>query len=230
MNLLSHRSGGSSDDFTIYALIGIPLGGFIFFNGFNTWNKYRKVADIATSRVRSMAAGLVELNGKVVSSKNTLTSPVTKAKCVYYKVEHQVYVRGKRSGSWVTTNKKTAFENFFLEDETGKVEVNPQKAEVDIPEDNVKTYGNQRDIEYFLAPGDVVYLLGTAKIKQCVKSAKNQENFLITRGESDQFYYITDKKEKEVQSNLSKAAALQVLGGAIVFLVSLAYLVYRFGL
>lgn len=228
MDLLSHRSS-SNGDLTLHALVGILVGLFIFYNGFKAWNKFKKVADISTSKVRSMAAGLVELNGKVTVIKK-LVSPITKRDCVYYKVEHQVYVRSRRGGNWVTTSVKSEFENFFLEDDTGKVEIDPRLAELDIPQDFVKTYGNQRDIEYFLAPGDTVYALGTAKNKPGVKVAKNEDNFIVTKGESDPFFYISDKKEKDVQGTLSGSAKWQVGIGAVIFLASLAYLVYRFGL
>jgi len=232
MNLSLLRTPSNSD-LTAYAFIGIPVGLFIFYNGFKEWNKFKKVADTPTSKVRSMAAGLVELNGKVIAIKK-LISPITKKECVYYKVEHQVYVRNKNSGSWITISVKTKFENFFLEDGTGKVEVDPRLAELDIPQDHITPHlyltGSQRDIEYFLAPGDTVYTLGTAKNKPGVKTAKNEDNFIITKGESDLFYYITDKKEKDVQGKLSGSAKLQVAGGAIICLASLGYLVYKFGL
>ncbi len=233
MNLLAYRTYGASNnsDLTTYAFIGIPVGLFILYTGFKEWNKFKKVADTPTSKVRSMAAGLVELNGKVATIKK-LVSPITKHDCVYYKVEHQIYVRSKNGGSWVTTSVKTDFQNFYLQDETGKVEVDPRQAELDIPSDYITPQlymnGSQRDIEYFLAPGDAVYTLGTAKNKPGVKTAKNEENFIITKGDSDPFYYITDKKEKDVQASLSHGAEWQVGIGAVVFLASLAYLVYSF--
>ncbi len=224
MNLLSSENS----DPLLYAIMGVPIGGFILYSGFKEWTKFKKIADIPTSKVRSMAAGLVELNGKVLPTKK-LVSPITKQDCVYYRVEHQIYVRGKRGGSWITTNVKIEYNNFFLQDETGKVEIDPKPSEMDIPSDVIKLTGvNTRDIEYVLAAGDVVYVLGTAKNKPGVKTAKNEDNFIITKGESDPFYYITDKKEKDVQSNLSGKAQLFIALGALITIASFAYIVYRF--
>lgn len=233
MDLLSHRSSASDSDLTLYALVGIPLGLFVFYSGFKEWNKFKKVADTPTSKVRSMAAGLVELNGKVAAIKK-LVSPIKKRECVYYKVEHQVYMRGKHGGSWVTTSVKEDFTNFYLQDDTGKVEVDPRKADIDIPHDYVTkeifSMGSQRDVEYFLSPGDTVFILGTAKIKPGAKTAKNEENLIMAKGESDPFFYITDKKEVDVQKNLSWQSKGAVAIGAVISLASIAYLVYRFGL
>ena len=46
------------------------------------------VKNVATSKIRSMAVGLVELNGKVktYSKEGLLVSPVNKKKCVHYEV------------------------------------------------------------------------------------------------------------------------------------------------
>lgn len=228
--LLSHGSD-AGDNLSIYALLGIPFGGLLMYFGFQEWNKFKKVADTPTSKVRSMAAGLVELNGKVAPIKK-LISPITNQECVYYKVEHQIYVRSKHSGSWITTNTKTEFENFFLDDSTGKVEIDPKLAEIDIPLDKIeyknKLLAKERDVEYVLAVGDTVFVLGTAKNKPGVKTAKNQENFIVTKGESDPFYYITDKKEVDVQAKISTSAKFMIVAGAVIAVASVAYLVYLF--
>ena len=120
-----------------------------------------------------------------------------------------------------------------MKDETGKVEVDPRLADMDIPQDKI-TYNNsllrqERDIEYWLAPGDVVYALGTAKNKPGVKSAVNENNFTLTKGENDSFYYITDKKDKDVQGSLKGKAMWMIGGGAVITVAALAYLVLTFG-
>ncbi len=216
----------SGNNLFFYAILGTVLGIITFFTGFKTWNKFKKIADMSTSKTRSMAAGLVELNGTAVPIKPVI-SPVSGKPCVYYRVEHQSYVRSKHGGSWVTTTVDTGFEKFLLKDDAGKVEVDPENADVDIPSDNIKYYRlhSKRDIEYYLAPGDNVFVLGTAKIKPGVKSAKNEENFLISKGEGDPFYYISDKKETDVQKHLSTSAKWQVYGGGIIFILSIGYII-----
>ncbi len=197
------------------ALMGVPIGLVAIYFGFQHWNKYVKVRDIPTSKARSMAAGLVELNGKVNAIKELL-SPISKCKCVYFKVEHQRYIRTKNGGSWITYRVEEEFQNFYLKDETGKIEIDPRKAEIDIPQDKMHYYGlGMRKIERFLAVNDDIYILGTAKIKPGVKSAVNEENFIMTKGESELFYYITDKKEKDVQKSL-KLKALAVISIGLV--------------
>lgn len=221
--LLSSNNGGN---LFFYAIIGLFIGLAAFYHGLKQWLKFKKVADTPTSKVRSMAAGLVELNGKVTAIKQ-LVSPVSKAKCVYYKVEHQIYIRSKNGGSWVTTSTDTNLANFLLEDDTGKVEIAPQKAELDIPIDKTKYYGfNRRDLERFLALDDPVYVLGTAKTRPGVKTAKNADALIVTQGEGDKFFYITDKKEKDVQHGLSSSSKWSVVGGIIITALSAGYLIF----
>ncbi len=206
----------------IHSSVVLLLGLGALYYGFKQWKKYRLIADLSTSKARSMAAGFVELHGKVKPIK-TLVSPVSKAKCVYYKVEHQI----RRKGGWHTTNVEKEFQNFYVEDETGKIEVDPRQADMDIPKDNVKIgrelFATKRLVEYYLAPGDEVHIVGTAKIKPGVKSADNPENFLITKGENNPFYYISDKKESTLLSKLSRDAYIYLGIGTVVFLGALVF-------
>ena len=231
MNLLflSILLRASSDDkLFIYAIIGVFVGLFALYYGFTQWNKFRKVADTSTSKVRSMAAGLVELNGKTIAI-NLLISPVSRKECVYYKVEHQTYVRSKNGGHWVTTSIDQRHENFYLQDDTGKVEIDPRKADIDAPQKKIQYYGgSRRDIEYFLSPGGDCYVLGTAKIRPGVRTVENAASLIVTQGEGDKTFYITDKKEQDVQKNLLTKAQFGIIGGIMLTVISFGYLIFKF--
>ncbi len=220
-------SSSSVDEFVMYAVAGVFIGIYAFYYGFTQWNKFKKVADTTTSKVRSMAAGLVELNGKTIAIK-ALTSPVSKQGCVYYKVEHQTYIRSEKGGHWITTSIDQEYENFYLQDDTGKVEVDPRKADIDIPQKKVQYYGSRRDIEYFLSPDGDCYVLGTAKIRPGVRTVDNAASLIVTQGEGDNTFYITDKKEQDVQKNLYQRAQIGIIAGLMLTTISFGYLIFKF--
>jgi hypothetical protein len=63
-----------------------------------------------------------------------MESPITKAKCVYWRIHCEYYKSGKHGG-WKTIYSSKSSSRFFLEDETGRMLVEPKDAEVDIPQD-----------------------------------------------------------------------------------------------
>ncbi len=226
MNLLGFILPGP--DFAIDALLGIPIGLLSLYRGFTSWKTHRKLVDIPTSKVRSTAVGLVELNGKAKPIK-LLTSPLTKKPCMYYCIEHQVYKRGAVMWNYETTDKVEKYTNFYIEDDTGKIEVNPKNAGFKIAFDYIKSKEGsiERDVEYKIEPGENVYVLGTARIKPGAKSVKNEKSLIIAKGENDPFYYIADSSVKETEENAMRITMLLMAFGFVLLLFSFGYLFYR---
>ena len=82
--------------------------------------------------------------------------------------------------------------------------------------------------EYFIAPGDKLYIMGTAGDNPYVKEAsaeKGVEDIMIKKGKFEKFYYISDKQEDAV---LFKFTA-KTYGGIIIgsFLILLSLLVFN---
>ena len=221
---VSHSPAEAAPEGAVVALFALPVSVIPTAIGFFKWKKYRKVADIPTSTVRGMAAGLVELNGKVKSIK-LLTSPLTKTKCVYYKKQHQVYHQGKHSG-WRNAGVEENFENFYLDNNTGKVEVNPELANITLQVNETRTRGDQRDLEYILSPGHTVYVLGTATIRPGVKNVEKANDFIITKGQNDPFFYISDKKEAQVKAAVKSDAMIYLIAGGAMFAMGLLFAAY----
>ncbi len=217
-------SSGDKLEAVIALFFFMPIPIILAVIGFFKWKKYRKVADIPTSTVRGMAAGLVELNGKVKSIE-LLTSPLTKTKCVYYKKQHQVYSHGKHPG-WKNASWEIEQVNFYLDDGTSKVEVNPELADISLQINETRTKGDQRDLEYILAPGSIVYAIGTAVIRPNVKSAEKSDDFIVTKGQNDSFYYISDKKEAQVKASLKSDAKTYLFTAGILFATIIGYAIY----
>jgi hypothetical protein len=126
------------------AFSGVPcccMGGFfLLFGGSLAWyggQQYillQKMKNTPTSKVRSAAAGLVELFGKA-KCKEPMESPISKAKCIYWNLNCEYYYTTRKSSGWRTFYSKHSSNQFFLEDDTGKMLVDPKDAQFNIPAD-----------------------------------------------------------------------------------------------
>lgn len=94
------------------------------------------IKDTPTSKIRSMAKGLVEVQGKVVS-ENTLKAPFSKTPCVAYEVIYERYER-KRSGnskskrttkSWRRIKTEREEGQFYINDGTGNTLIKPKQSD-----------------------------------------------------------------------------------------------------
>jgi hypothetical protein len=118
-------SSSHADPFPSFiALLGLAL----FIVGFRIYRRYRILKDTPLIPVRSIRMGLVHVSGKCTGHK-VLTSPLTKVPCYYYKAELEKVWKGKYGG-WEDAD--VAQVPFYLEDATGKILVNPERAEYDV--------------------------------------------------------------------------------------------------
>lgn len=74
----------AGSDPPIFLLAGIALGIYGFVNGFKIRSKKRLIANIPTSKVRSIAVGLVEISGKAKPNRDLLESSFTRKPCVFF--------------------------------------------------------------------------------------------------------------------------------------------------
>src|SRR5688500_10137500 len=83
------------------AAFGAGWGVWQFFHGFRKLKLKRTIEGLATSKVRSMAMGTVELSG-VARCASQILDPIYQQLCALYKVVVQEYRRSGKSGSWHT--------------------------------------------------------------------------------------------------------------------------------
>lgn len=248
-------------DGIVYAAVGLGFGGFLFFNGIRWMRRKRLIENIPTSKVRSIAMGLVEIFGEAVPAEGKLMkSPFSGKDCVYYKYSIEEYRSSGKHSSWVTVKKGDSGERFYLKDSTGHVLVDPAGADVDIPKDyefrtglgggpprtiikfldgthlNHRTFlgfsKTMRFREYYIAPGDKVYVMGTAADNPFVEDgtrAEGVEDVMIKKGEHDKFFYITDKPEKDLLKGLRWKVTGGILGGGFITVGSLFLLIMMLG-
>ena len=245
-----------------YAAVGLIFGVWAFFHGFKKLRRKRRIENIPTSTVRGMAMGLVEVFGSVEPSIE-LYSALTHTPCVFFHYTIEEYRRSGKSGHWVRVDHGNSFEcPFWLGDGTGKVLIYPRGAELMLPVDYEYTtslgmtipdhlagymakkgmrhksmFGtrNLRFKEWFIAPGEEVYVLGTAKKTKYKIAPKDPSpgdvtDVVIGRGTSDRLFMISDSSEKELVKKLFTHSLWGIYGGAALSLAMLVYLMVRLGL
>lgn len=249
-----------SNDPLIYSIIGAGAGVFLFINGFRWLRQKKLIENIPTSKIRSLAMGLVEIKGKVVKEKKILKSPFSNKDCVYWKYKIERWHQSKNGGHWVTVKHGDNKMKFHVKDDTAQVMVDPEGATLDIPPDfekvsgvrksmpagvekfcqsnNIKTKGlffkrKMRFREWYLEPSDEVYIMGTAGDNPHVEDStgqKNVDDIMIQKGKNEKFYYISDKPEGSLLKTFKWKVVGGLFGGGALIIGCLAYMIFRLGL
>ena len=154
-------------------LLPAILAGACLWGGFYFLRLKRRIENTPTSKIRSLAMGLVEVHGRA-SRKYALVSPMCQLPCVYYRLRRY---RRDRNNNWkLSSSKDSAHVPFYLEDSTGKVIIDPQEATVS-PKTRQQGFGgaqtllmdkashidrDEKWVEETIAEGTQLYILGGA--------------------------------------------------------------------
>jgi len=153
--VLSTNNGQAS----FWALAGAAGGVYLFFRGFRTLQRKRLILNTPSSKIRSASIGLVEVSGLAVGP-HTMLAPVTQAPCYYYRtVAWQMQQSGKND-KWVKVAEESLHIPFYLDDNTGRVLVDPQGAEMDIHRDFHEEFSNSLFSTRLEVPANVFSFLG----------------------------------------------------------------------
>ncbi len=204
--------------------IGIGVAAFSVVAALAGWRGWyhlgraRTIEDLPTSKCRSAAQGYVELEGRGrLMDGPPIIAPLSGLPCVWYRyrIEQLVTVqdKGRRHSHWTTIEQGQSDDIFWLEDETGRVAVDPAGAEIipkhkDIwrsrpglvgfarkPAHVIKFIAsrpvghNYRFREERINPGDKIYALGLLKnIRSLAASPTVDEDvrFLLREWKRDQ--------------------------------------------
>jgi hypothetical protein len=123
----------SSDNSVCVGPAFLAFGLFLIYSGAQRFLLYQKIRNIPTSKVRSAAVGLAELFGKAYF-EGDMPSPVSRQNCAYWRIKGEYYKPGKHGG-WRDIYNSHSSSQFYLEDDTGRMRVEPEGAEIDIPAD-----------------------------------------------------------------------------------------------
>lgn len=125
----------SSDARPIFwCAVGLCVGLYLFFNGFRLLQRRHLILDTPVSKIRSASMGMVELSGQAVGPY-TVIAPVTERPSYYFRTVVWEWKRQGRSSQWVKVAAECTHVPFFLDDNTGKVMVDPRGAELDLHRD-----------------------------------------------------------------------------------------------
>lgn len=153
----------SSGPYAFIIIFAIAFISAILPSSKNRFKKYQ--ATLPTSKIRSMAMGLVEVEGKITTD-TPLLARIEKIECIGYKYVIESISKdkdGKLSYSEIFS--ETVCNPFVITDETGSVAVNPDNIEliwVDL--DGQYSSGSKRYSQYLLKQNDHVFIIGKASV------------------------------------------------------------------
>jgi hypothetical protein len=172
----------SDGDPVMMAAFGSVGGVVAFFRGFWKLKALRRIENTPTSTVRSMPMGLVELHG-FARVEEPLIAPFTGKPVALYRVEIEEY-RGGKNSRWVTVHKDSSSEPFWLEDDTGKVLVLPDGADLHLPTDY------QENFRGTSLPADVESYMDQNGIRTRTLGFGKSLRFTEWHIEADQEFYL----------------------------------------
>jgi hypothetical protein len=117
-----------------WAGIGAVAGVYLFYRGFKLLQRKRLILNTPASKIRSASMGLVEVNG-LAAGPYTMVAPITGVPCYYFRTIAWQWKQAGKNKSWVKVADESMHLPFFLDDNTGRVLVDPQGAEMDIHRD-----------------------------------------------------------------------------------------------
>ena len=128
----------------LFLLAGFVGGISSFFRGFRSYRKFLLLEDTPTTPIRSIAMGLVRIHGKVTAD-HTIESPITRSACCAYQVHIERWKDEEDSGRWLHYGADTNGVSFRLQDDSGRVLVDPRGAEFDIESTGAREVSSMRD-------------------------------------------------------------------------------------
>ena len=180
MILLNINDGDLLNRFAYHAFASGAIPALIavitFWYAFHFLRMKRQIENTPTSKIRSVAMGMVEVKGEAVR-RYALLSPMSHTPCVFYRLTK--YRRRERDRQWRVTNISSSNNvPFYVEDETGRVEVNPAGCRVSAGSKQEGSPGqvglmkavNETDekwVEEVIIDGTLLYVLGFAAVKRC---------------------------------------------------------------
>jgi hypothetical protein len=125
---------------TMLSLVAMAGGVYFFFTGFRLLARKRLLLSTPTSKIRSAALGLVEVNG-VAAGPYTVPAPILGRPCFLYHTTAWQQQEGKKD-EWEKVADEALHLPFFLDDSTGQLLVEPLGADLDLHRDFREEYAS----------------------------------------------------------------------------------------
>jgi hypothetical protein len=121
--------------------IGFVAGIILFVRGFFLLQRRRLILDTPFSKIRSASMGMVEVSGLAVGPY-TMIAPITGRPCYYYRTQIQEYKQQGKNKEWVIVAGECMHLPFFVDDNTGRVLIDPRGADMDLHRDFEQEFCN----------------------------------------------------------------------------------------
>jgi hypothetical protein len=123
---------------TILSSFAIAGGLYFFCVGFHILARKRLLLGTPTSKIRSAAFGLVEVNGQA-TGPHTMPAPISGKPCFLYHTTAWQH-RGGKKDEWEKVADETLHLPFFVDDSTGQLLIEPLGADLDLHRDLREEY------------------------------------------------------------------------------------------
>jgi hypothetical protein len=237
--------------FYLSAALFAYLGVKFVISGIKTYAESKTLKRAPIVPLNRISAGLAHVRGKATGD-GQLTSPLTKVPCYYYQVQVTKHFSfGSKGGSgWTVVGKETEQRQFYLDDGTARVLVNPHGAEYEVAETFRTRMGrassryvdpalgvtgpSDQDLQALVEPrwGKGKYRFSEFCLpadRECNVLGHYAENpdpndtgnrALIIRGQKQQPFLISSKTQEQEEKSLRKKAVASIATGVCCILVA----------
>ena len=177
--------------FLLWCVLGFCTGIGLFVYGFRLLQCRRLILDTPFSKIRSAAMGMVEVSGQAVGPY-TMVAPITARPCYYYRTQVWEWKQRGKNKQWVKVAGECMHVPFFVDDNTGRLLIDPSGADLDLHRDFEQEFCDSFFTTKQPAPTNVHSFLarhGVAtsnkiKVEECCIKPKNSLFILGTLGEN----------------------------------------------
>ena len=118
----------------LWCAVGFCTGIGLFIYGFRLLQRRRLILDTPFSKIRSASMGMVEVSGLAVGPY-TLVAPISARPSYYYRTLVWEWKQNGKNKNWVKIAVECMHVPFFIDDNTGRVLVDPRGADLDLHQD-----------------------------------------------------------------------------------------------
>lgn len=132
-SFIIYRSSDASG-LLVWCVIGFCAGIVLFFYGFGLLQRRRLILDTPFSKIRSASLGMVEISG-LATGPYTMLAPITGRPCYYFRTMVWEWKQHGKNKEWVKIAGECMHVPFFLDDNTGRMLIDPRGADLDLHRD-----------------------------------------------------------------------------------------------
>jgi Zn-finger nucleic acid-binding protein len=227
-------------------VFGIGAGLYFLYSGMRLRAKETDIERTPRVPLNALSAGTFDVEGVAEADGADLTAPFTENRCVFYS-----WIIERVSGySCTTIAEGRSEQSFMIKDHTGALRVLPAGADLLLHNPNEWRYsfkvppeveegckrlkrpvpsgwgGSVRCREYYLASGDIVYVLGSVVKNSPMRTGDPQDSFFIGKNQKNPFL-ISDDSEGRLIAELSWRGFGMIFGGPALSVACL-YAIYLF--